>query len=754
MKVLHRSTICKMSHMALYPVIMCGGAGTRLWPASRPSRPKQFMPLSGNRSLFQDTALRVAPLAEDGGRLIVVGGVAHRGAILDQLGEIGLDAQVLLEPEARDSAAAMAAAAAWTARIDPDGVNIFVASDHHIPDNAAFRAATLEAAKAAERGQIVTLGVRPTAPSSAYGYIAPEDPSRLSAVKAFVEKPDELTAQRYIANGYLWNSGNFIVGAKILLEELQAEAPAVAAAAAAALPALDLAGSAVDPETLLPVFSTAPKISIDYAVMEKTSRASVLPVDFEWSDLGAWDAVAATGEGDLGAFVFEDVEGCMARASDGVVVAAIGVRNLAIIAERDAVLVCDLSRSQDVKKVVARLASASPQHLDFPKPIQESLTDGGRQFSDWLRMRALPFWSSVGQGHAGAFVQLMTLDGRAVISQRRARVQARQLHVFAEAGRHGWSGCWRRVVDDGLSFLEDRYLRPDGLMRALLDETARPLDGTAMLYDQAFHILARASVQQAGLAGDHEAAAAAVRNALLAHAPADGGLVEQGPHPHQSNAHMHLLEACLAWEEAGGDKEWARLADRIVSLARSHFIDRDGGFLREFFNADWSLAPGDDGRLIEPGHQFEWAWLLTRYARSRGAPEVIADARRLYAFGRQGVGPRRQVALDALNDNGSVRSRRARLWPQTEWMKAALILAETAEDGDRTALLEDAAAAQRAIWRYLTPEGLWRDKLLDDGRFIDEPAPASSLYHILGAQLQLQASAAQVGLDPAPFRLS
>ncbi|MGA0545828.1 AGE family epimerase/isomerase [Brevundimonas sp. VNH65] len=740
--------------MGLYPVIMCGGAGTRLWPASRPSRPKQFMPLSGNRSLFQDTALRVAPLALNGGRLIVVGGAAHRAAILDQLSELGLEAQVLLEPEARDSAAAMAAAAAWTYRADPEGINVFVASDHHIPDQEAFRLAAREAADAARSGQVVTLGVRPTEPSSAYGYIAAERADRLSPVKAFVEKPDAKTAERYIANGYLWNSGNFIVSAAILLEELEAQAPAVAIAATAALPPTTGGRDAVDPETLLPVFSNAPKISIDYAVMEKTSRASVLPVDFEWSDLGSWDAVAKTGEGDLGAFVFEDVENCMARASDGVVVAAIGVRNLAIIAERDAVLVCDMNRSQEVKKIVERLRAASPQHLDFPQPPVQGLQQGGSRFSDWLRLRALPLWSAVGQGLGGPFAQLLSLEGRVIAAPRRARVQARQIYVFAEAGRHGWSGCWRRVVDDGLSFLEGRYLRPDGLMRALLDETARPLDGTAMLYDQAFHILARASVQQAGLAGDHEAAAAAVRNALLAHAPADGGLVEQGPHPHQSNAHMHLLEACLAWEEAGGDKEWARLADRIVSLARSHFIDREGGFLREFFNADWSLAPGDDGRLIEPGHQFEWAWLLTRYARSRGAPEVIADARRLYAFGRQGVGPRRQVALDALNDNGSVRSRRARLWPQTEWMKAALILAETAQDSDRTALLEDAAAAQRAIWRYLTPEGLWRDKLLDDGQFIDEPAPASSLYHILGAQLQLQASAAQVGLDPAPFRLS
>ena len=705
------------------------------------------MPLSGNRSLFQETALRVAPLAGDEGRLIVVGGVAHREAILNQLGELGIDAQVLLEPEARDSAAA-----AWTVRADPEGVNVFVASDHHIPDHDAFMAAAREAAVAAAEGRIVTLGVRPTEAASAYGYIAPQAPDGLSPVKAFVEKPDAKTAERYIAAGYLWNSGNFIVSARTLLEELEAEAPAVAAAASQALPPIDPA-TAADPAVLLPVFATAPKISIDYAVMEKTERASVLPVDFAWSDLGAWDAVAATGEGDLGAFIFEDTENCMARATEGVVVAAIGVKNLAIIAEPDAVLVCDLSRAQEVKKVVERLRTASPQHLDFPRPPLESLTDGAQRFSSWLKLRALPLWSSVGQMDTGAFAQLLSLNGRVVPSQRRARVQARQIHVFAEAGRRGWSGSWRRVAVDGLSFLESRYLRPDGLMRTLLDETARPLDGTAMLYDQAFHILARASVKQAGVEGDHEARAAAVRDVLLAHAPEDGGLVERGTHPHQSNAHMHLLEASLAWEEAGGDPEWARLADRIVALAREKFIDPEGGFLREYFKADWTSADGEDGRLIEPGHQFEWAWLLARYARSRGDHSVIADARRLYAFGRQGICPRRQVALDSLNDDGAVRSRRARLWPQTEWMKASLILAELGDDGQRQDLLDDAAAAQRALWRYLTPDGFWRDKLLEDGQFIDEPAPASSLYHILGAHLQLQDSAGALGLDAESYRL-
>ena len=186
--------------MALYPVIMCGGAGTRLWPSSRPARPKQFIPLAGNRSLFQETVERVAPLAGKDGKLVVVAGVVHREWLLDQLAEVGWkdSVQILLEPEARDSAAAMAAAALWTISRDPTGVNVFVASDHHIPDHGAFRKAVTEAARGAEQGQIVTLGVRPTEPSTAYGYINPEG-AGLSRVRAFREKPAAETAAEYIS---------------------------------------------------------------------------------------------------------------------------------------------------------------------------------------------------------------------------------------------------------------------------------------------------------------------------------------------------------------------------------------------------------------------------------------------------------------------------------------------------------------------------------------------------------------------------
>lgn len=727
----------------IFPVIMCGGAGTRLWPASRPSRPKQFIPLAGNRSLFQETADRVAPLAGTEGTLVVVGGAAHHRTILEQLAEIGQTAVVLLEPEGRDSAAAMAAAALWTKQRRPDAVNLFVASDHHIPDQEAFRRAAKLASAAASEGRIVTLGVVPTEASSAYGYIEPAS-AGLAEVRAFVEKPDAATAAQYIANGYLWNSGNFIVRADVLHDEIEVATAGLSEAVAASFTEATIDGASI---FLGKRFTAAPKISIDYAVMERTQRASVLPVDFEWSDLGAWDAVHASGEGDVGLHIFEDTEGCLVRACDGVMVAAIGVSNIGIIVEQDAVLVTDLKRSQDVKKVVERLKQLSPRHLDFQQPQEEALADGAARFASWMRQSALPTWCTLGQNTAGGFEELLGQDGRRLDAARRARVQARQTQVYAEAGRLGWPGPWRAAVRSGLEWIDARFLNPDGLVRTRLSSEAAPLDETVTLYDQAFYMFALAAACRVAPDLANEDRARAVRDRLLEGAPAQGGLVEAGLHPYQSNAHMHLLEAALAWEEAGGDKGWADLADRVVELALTRFIDPSTGLLREFFSEDWSPAPGLDGSLVEPGHQFEWSWLLARHGRSRADAASLEAAWRLFEGGLKGVDPQRGVAVDAYDIGGGVRSARARLWPQTEWLKAAMILATATDDGRREACLTQAARAQRALWRYLTPSGLWRDKMLENGKFIDEPAPASSFYHVMAAFSQVQTSLGS--LDPS-----
>ncbi len=726
--------------MAVYPVILCGGSGTRLWPASRPARPKQFIDLISDLSLFQETVRRVAPLAE-GGRIIVVAGEAHRGFIEAQMSAMGVEGDLILEPVGRDSAPAMAAAALWIEQIDSDGTAVFVASDHYIPDAAAFRAAALEAVAASAPGRIVTMGMAPASPSSAYGYIQPEAPG-LSPVRRFVEKPGQAEAERYLAEGYLWNSGNFVVPVRVLLEEMERFAPDVVAAVRAALP-----GQGSVAHALGVAFAAAPKISIDYAVMEKSDKVWVLPAVFEWSDLGAWDAVAATGQGARGAWVDHESEGCLVRAASGIVVATAGVSNLAIIAEPDAVLVCDLSRAQDVKMLVEELGRRSAvAPSSVATPSLQALSD---QLGLWLKMNALPLWATLGVGADGAFAEALDDDGAQVGDFRRARVQARQAYVYSLASIWCWGEGYAALVERGLARFDATNRRADGLYRTRVSGTGAVLDDTASLYDQAFVLLAAATAVEAGVDVERSRRTAAVVQAALATlALQQSGWREPAGPEFQANAHMHLLEAALAWEALEPDGPWARMADAIVGLARARFIDDRDGFLREFFGPDWRPAEGEAGRLVEPGHQFEWAWLLTRWGRLRGDPRALETARRLFAVGERGLDPARGVAIDELDETLQPRSARARLWPQTEWLKAALILAEEAEGEARGRLIDSAGAAFRGLWLYLTPDGLWRDKLGTDGMFDPEPAPASSLYHIVAAYRQLRQTSENLGLRP------
>ena len=261
----------------IIPLIMCGGAGTRLWPASREVRPKQFLPLFGARSTFQDTLVRVsdAGLFE---RPIVITNAAYRFMVLEQLAEIGIEADVLLEPVRRDSGPAIAAGAAFAQTRDKDAVVLALAADHVVRDTAAFVAACRQGLVAAREGRIVTFGIKPERAATEYGYINPGEmvSGEVRAVAKFVEKPDQPTAADYIKNGYLWNSGNFMFRASVLLDEYRKfDAASVEAVTSAVTKAgRDLGFVTLDPEA----FGSAKAISIDYAVMEKTARAAVVPV--------------------------------------------------------------------------------------------------------------------------------------------------------------------------------------------------------------------------------------------------------------------------------------------------------------------------------------------------------------------------------------------------------------------------------------------------------------------------------------------
>ncbi len=276
----------------IQPVIMCGGSGTRVWPESRESLPKQFLPLIGDRSTFQS----VVGLLGDGSVFeppAVITNFDYRFRVAEQLKEIGAEATILLEPERRDSAAAVGAAAAWAAGRDPATVVAVLAADHVVKEEAKFAALCARAGAAAEAGEIVTFGVTPDHPATGYGYIHPGEAlaadAQVRRVERFVEKPDEEKAKAFIADGYLWNSGNFVFRADVMLEELARFEPEIAAAAreGVARAKTDLGFVVLDRES----FVRAPKMSIDFAVMERTHRAAVLAADVGWSDVGQWSTV-------------------------------------------------------------------------------------------------------------------------------------------------------------------------------------------------------------------------------------------------------------------------------------------------------------------------------------------------------------------------------------------------------------------------------------------------------------------------------
>ncbi len=359
--------------MELVPVILCGGSGTRLWPISRRGFAKQHVPILGGESPFQRTLRRVAPPGAFA-RPIVIASSGGRFMVADQAEAMGIDVEIAIEPEGRDTAAAVALAAALVMRRGPDAIAVVLPSDHMVPDAAAFTAAAVRAAHAAAGGALVTFGIRPTGPATGFGYIRPGEEVAPGArrVAAFEEKPTQERAQALIAEGCLWNAGMFCFGAEAGLEEIRHLAPQVAAAVSDGLAEAedDLGALRVGPG-----MSAAPRISFDRAVMERTDNALVIEAGFAWSDIGDWRELWALSEKDVDGNVVEgraiarDSRDSLVRASDGRLVCAIGIEGLVVVDTPDAVLVAPLARAQEVKGLVTALAAQGRPEAETPARV-------------------------------------------------------------------------------------------------------------------------------------------------------------------------------------------------------------------------------------------------------------------------------------------------------------------------------------------------------------------------------------------------
>ena len=355
---------------------MCGGAGTRLWPASRENRPKQFLPLLGRYSTFQETIRRVAD-RNLFGRPIIVTNSQYRFLVAEQLAAIETEAHILLEPVRRDSGPAIVAGTAFAFAEDGDTVVVALAADHVVSDSDAFAKVCRDVRNTAADDRIVTFGVRPSRPATEYGYICAGSSigPNIFAVEKFVEKPDAQTAERYLSEGYLWNSGNFIFRAGFLLEEYRRFEPDSAAAIATSVESAgkDLGFVTLDPSA----FGCASAKSIDYAVMERTTRAAVTPVSYGWSDVGSWQAVWELSGRDAeqnaarGSAVFINSRGSYV-ASEKQLVALSGLDNVVVVATDDAILVARREDGEGMRRVVEKLKQVAPtltkDHLKVHRP--------------------------------------------------------------------------------------------------------------------------------------------------------------------------------------------------------------------------------------------------------------------------------------------------------------------------------------------------------------------------------------------------
>lgn len=736
-------TSAKQLTRTVFPIVLCGGAGSRLWPMSRPEKPKQFHTLVNDHSLLANTIARM-PHGITGDYSfevpIVLGNQSLEKEFRAEInaGDMASDT-IILEPVIRDTAPAIAAATAFVRDKDPEAYLLVVPSDARIDDQRAFEEAVLAALElAVDDNRVMTIGIKPTRPDTQYGYI--ELGEQLGAghvVTRFHEKPNETAAQSYIDAGcYVWNAGMFLFRAEQMARLFENLQPKMWSYANDAVRKAGQDGVFVRLEPN--AFSACDRLSMDYAIMEKADRIGVVEARFDWDDLGSWAQLYARAHKDenqnaiIGTGLTVEARKNYIRAR-GPVIAVAGIDGLTVVAEDDKVLVVPTEKSHLVKSVTSAFKA-----LQHSRP---GLSDGDNTvIRNWLFECALPFWIENGldRDHGGVH-EALNFDGTpAQHETKRLRVLPRQIYCFAHAKTMGWDGdaagavqhCFDTLVNTGWhadSGWVHRF-KPDGSVH----------DDTRDMYDQCFCLLAFAWMIRANIKADEAKAQLDRTIAFLDTQLANkthGGFAEaigatQSPY-RRANPHMHYLEAMLALYDATSDTSYLDRADHIIDLFDRHFYDPDTATLTEFFQNDWTRIEGNgDHARVEPGHHYEWAWLLLRYLKHRHRDGLEAKARTLFstanAMGHHGY---TGAAADSMMPDGTDVSVTARCWPQTEALKAAIAFEKcglaAAKDLKKSML-------KLLFERYLDGpiEGGWYDRIDETGRICAVDMPSSTFYHV------------------------
>ncbi len=729
--------------------VMSGGIGSRLWPLSREDNPKQFHDLSGNGSMLVKTLRRLG--ARKGGEtpIYLIASERHADRVRSDIASLDLKGgRALFEPAGRNTAAAVAVATLQT--IDaygPQSLVLVVPSDHEISTDRQFWSTVETGVAAAKAGRLVVFGIRPTQPETGYGYIEVADAEgAVCDVARFVEKPDLETAKAYLAAGtFFWNSGIFLFEAGAMRDAFRKFQPEIWESTLSAWRAQvsDVSGVYMP----LDRYNEIPSDSIDYAIMEHAEGIAMVPAGFRWNDLGSWQSLLDVSPSDeagnvvVGDVVAIDCENSYLR-SEGRLLSAIGLKDVAIVSTPDATFVAPVSHSQNVKKIVEQLEKSGRLETKFTPAHDRAIVSGGwvKRVGHWLFDETLPLWSTIGVDEVyGGYHEALGFDGRPMSKPKRMRTMARQIYAFAVAKERGWTGPADDVIEHGIDFIVRNGRTPRGGFVRTLNVDGSVLDPVEDAYDHSCVLLALAHAHKSGnrraLALGEETFA--FIDAHLEDARLTGFLeTPEGKGLRRSNPHMHLLEAFLAWHTVTGERSYLRRAARIIDLFRSHFFDADSWTLGEFFDDEWRPAPNGQGDWTEPGHHFEWASLLVDFAGKSGQGDLVKFARKLYASAiANGLNRATGLAYAAVSRQGMPLDRLSRSWPQSEAIKAAIALDGTGGPEMKPEI--EARVGRLFRWHIdPAPQGLWIDQIDERGRAVATEVPASIFYHLVSALTQ------------------
>ena len=728
--------------------VMSGGVGSRLWPLSREDNPKQFHDLSGDGSMLAKTLRRLTARPSGETPIFLIASERHADRVHADLAGLDLSGGgPLFEPTGRNTAAAVALATLRTLSEFGDSLMLVVPSDHEIATARQFWQSVEAGCAAAREGRLVVFGIKPTQPETGYGYIeVAAQKDGVCDVSRFVEKPDLATARGYLAAGnFFWNTGIFLFRASAMRDAFLAFQPEIwnATEVAYKVSTTDLSGLYMP----LELYAAIPSTSIDYAIMEHARHIAMVPAGFRWNDLGSWQSLLDVGPSDsqgnviVGDVVAIDCENSYIR-SDGRLLSAIGLKDVAIVSTVDATFVAPVSHSQHVKKIVEQLEKSGRLETRFT-PAHDRVIESGawrRRVHHWLFQETLPLWSTVGVDERhGGFHEALGFDGIPLMKPKRIRTMARQVYAFAVAKARGWDGPADRLISHGIAFMAGNGRTDKGGWVRTLNVDGSVADAAEDAYDHSCVLLALA---HAHMCGNPDALRLGEETFVFLDAHLEDsrmtGFLEtsDGEGERRSNPHMHLLEAFLAWYQATGDRTYLRRAARIIDLFRSHFFDPESWTLGEFFDGEWKPAKSEKGSWTEPGHHFEWASLLVDFAARSGQTELTGFARKLYASAiANGLNRATGLAYGAVSRQGLPLDRVSRSWPQAEAIKAAIAL----DGSGGPDLKPEIEARVGRLFRWHidpAPLGLWIDRIDERGRSLAADVPASIFYHLVCALTQ------------------